>query len=224
MSTPLRCRQCKHRFWVFNPLKSLSLLFFASLLIGLTAWLASDRHSNLEAGQVPDNLPLSPAMKGDAKAQLQMGIRYAEGDGVIKNDQEAAGWFERAAKQGLAEAQYRYGLALMQGRGVVQDYQAAFVWIRKPAQQGYAQAQYILGDLYRYGTGTPIDKAQAYLWYNLAAAQGVESAAKARDNLVAQLKPEQIIAMQKEARRISHTEHAPAPEKATPAVPPAPSE
>jgi TPR repeat protein len=58
-------------------------------------------------------------------------------------------------------------------------------------------------ELYRYGTGTVIDKARAYLWFNLAAAQGVEAAAKARDSLVWQLKPEQIAAMQEEARRMS---------------------
>ena len=122
---------------------------------------------------------------------------------MIQNDKEAAKWFALAAKQGLAEAQYHYGLILLQGRGVVQDYKAAFSWIEKPAQRGYAKAQYSLGELYRYGTGTAVDKARAYLWFNLAAAQGVDAAAKARDSLVWQLKPEQIAAMQEEARRMS---------------------
>ncbi len=168
-----------------------------------------------------DSLTHKRASQGEAEAQLQLGLRYAEGDGVIKNNKEAAKWFELAAKQDLAEAQYRYGLALMQGRGVVQDYQAAFSWIEKPAQRGYAKAQYSLGELYRYGTGAPADKARAYLWYNLAAAQGVEAAAKARDQLVLQLKPEQIAAMQAEARRISHrgTEPVPTAAQTAPAVP-----
>jgi len=152
---------------------------------------------------------------------LQLGMRYAEGDSVIQNDKEAARWFELAAKQGLAEAQYQYGLMLLQGRGVVQDYKAAFSWIEKPAQRGYARAQYSLGELYRYGTGTAIDKARAYLWFNLAAAQGVEVAAKARDSLVWQLKPEQIAAMQEEARRINMRLNPPssAAPAATPATP-----
>lgn len=130
-------------------------------------------------------------------------MRYAAGDGVVQNDKEAAKWLERAARQGLADAQYEYGLMLLQGRGVVQDYRAAFEWIEKPARRGHAKAQYSLGELYRYGTGTAIDKARAYLWFNLAAAQGVEAAAKARDSIVWQLKPEQLAAMQEEARRIS---------------------
>lgn len=214
--TPLRCRDCRHRFWAFNPLKPLLLLTVVGALVGVTAWFALDLSAPQPAAQEPISLPHARAMKGDAEAQLQLGMRYAEGDGVIQNDKEAAKWFALAAQQGLAEAQYRYGLALLQGRGVVQDYKAAFSWIEKPAQHGYATAQYSLGELYRYGTGTAVDKARAYLWFNLAAAQGVDAAAKARDSLVWQLKPEQIAAMQEEARRMSPaapTQTAPAPAK-----------
>jgi TPR repeat protein len=221
LHTPLRCRECRHRFWVFSPFKPLLLLVGVGALIGVTAWFALDQNADMPATQVPTSLPHSRAAQGDAEAQLQLGARYAEGDGVIQNDKEAARWFALAAKQGLAEAQYQYGLALLRGRGVVQDYHAAFSWIEKPAQRGYAKAQYSLGELYRYGTGTAIDKARAYLWFNLAAAQGVEAAAKARDSLVWQLKPEQIAAMQEEARRMSHaaTPTAPATAQPAPATP-----
>ena len=207
---PLRCRDCRHRFWTFSPLKPFMLLGVVGALVGVTAWLTLD-----SASEIPEreslSLPTARAAHGDATAQLQMAMRYAEGDGVVQNDKEAARWFALAAQQGLAEAQYRYGLALLQGRGVVQDYQAAFSWIERPAKLGYAPAQYSLGELYRFGTGTTMDKARAYLWFNLAAAQGVDAAAKARDSLVWQLKPEQITAMQGEARRISRGASAPAP-------------
>lgn len=203
LHTPLRCRSCSHRFWVFNPIKPLLLLASVIVLVGLTAWLASERRDTHSIAATSDHLPHTLAEQGDPEAQLQMGLRYAEGDGVIQNDKEAARWFAQAAKQGLAEAEYQYGLALLRGRGVVQDYKAAFDWIEKPALRGYARAQYSLGELYRYGTGTAMDKARAYLWFNLAAAQGVDAAAKARDSLVWQLKPEQIAAMQDEARKMS---------------------
>ena len=201
--TPLRCRDCRHRFWTFNPLKPVLLLATVGALVGVTAWFALEPNDSTPSVQEPTSLPHARAEQGDAEAQLQLGMRYAEGDGVIQNDKEAAKWFALAAQQGLSEAQYQYGLALLRGRGVLQDYRAAFSWIEKPAQQGYARAQYSLGELYRYGTGTAVDKARAYLWYNLAAAQGVEAAAKARDSLVWQLKPEQITTMQEEARRLS---------------------
>ena len=200
---PLRCRQCRHRLWVFSPLKPLLLLTAVGALVGATAWLALGQHATLSAATEAARLPHPRAEQGDAEAQLQLGMRYAEGDGVIQNDKEAARWFALAARQGLAEAQYQYGLALLHGKGVVQDYRSAFRWIEKPARRGYARAQYTLGELYRFGTGTAIDKARAYLWFNLAAAQGVEAAAKARDSLVWQLKPEQIAAMQEEAQRLS---------------------
>jgi TPR repeat protein len=220
LHTPLRCRDCHHRFWVFNPLKPLFLMAAVIALVGGTAWLAFDPHPMAPTALAPASLPHARAEQGDAEAQLQLGMRYAAGDGLIQNDKEAAKWFELAAKQGLAEAQYQYGLVLLQGRGVVQDYKAAFHWIEKPAQRGYAKAQFSLGELYRYGTGTAIDKARAYLWFNLAAAQGVEAAAAARDSLVWQLKPEQIAAMQEEARHMTHTTHTPGAAQ-TPAAPPA---
>jgi hypothetical protein len=220
LHTPLRCRDCRHRFWAANPFKPLLLLALVGGLIGITAWLALDQSPAPSTALAPPSLPHTRASQGDAEAQLQLGMRYAEGDGVIQNDKEAVKWFAQAAKQGLDEAQYQYGLALLQGRGVVQDYRAAFTWIEKPAQRGYAKAQYSLGELYRYGTGTAIDKARAYLWFNLAAAQGVEAAAKARDSLAWQLKPEQVGAMQEEARRMSLRHNAPAP--AAPAAAPAP--
>lgn len=217
LHTALRCRKCRHHFWVLNPFKPLLLLTAVGMLVGVTAWLTLDQDTIAPVSSTPGSLPHARAAQGDARAQLQLGIRYAEGDGVIQNDKEAAKWFALAAKQGVAEAQYHYGLALLKGQGVVQDYRAAFNWIEKPAQRGYAKAQYSLGELYRYGTGTPVDKARAYLWFNLAAAQGVEAAAKARDSLVWQLKPEQITAMQAEARRMSQTPSQPAaPEQAAP--------
>ncbi|HQS98907.1 MAG: hypothetical protein B7Y26_02200 [Hydrogenophilales bacterium 16-64-46] len=206
--TPLRCRDCHHRFWMFNPVKPLLLLLLGGALIGATVWLARPGSIDALTELEPAGDPHTLAASGDADAQLTLGIRYQEGDGVIKNDSEAARWFARAAKGGLAEAQYRYGLALLEGRGVVQDYKAAFAWIKKTAERGYAPAQLSLGELYRFGTGTEIDKARAYLWFNLAAAQGVEAAAKARDSMVAQLRPEQVAAMQAEARRMSGVEHA----------------
>jgi len=217
-STPLRCRECRHRFWVANPFKPLFLLLIFGALVGVTAWMVLDQNPAISGTKVPQTLPHARAAQGDAEAQLQLGLRYAEGDGVIQNDKEAAKWLALAAKQGLPEAEYHYGLMLLKGRGVVQDYRAAFNWIEKPAKRGYAKAQYSLGELYRYGTGTAVNKARAYLWFNLAAAQGVDAAAKARDSLVWQLKPEQIAEMQEEAKLMTLTAHTPAA-ALTPAAP-----
>ncbi len=222
-----RCRACHARFWQTNLLKPVWLLAIVALALFIGWWIPKQERTPIAVpsaeagyGQVATR-----AARGDPEAELLMGLRYADGNGVVKNDKEAARWFEKAARHGKAEAQYRYGLVLLEGRGVVQDYKAAFHWIEQPAKLGHSYAQYSLGELYRYGTGTPINKAQAYLWFNLAAAQGVEKAAKARDSLVWQLKPDQLTAMQQAARVLSNgvkpaPETAPVPAAlATPATP-----
>jgi hypothetical protein len=224
LDTPLRCRDCRHHFWKFNPVKPVLLLLAVGVLVGITAWFALEQPVVTPAAQTDSSLPHASAAAGDADAQLKLGLRYAEGDGVIQNQKEAAKWLELAARQGKTDAQYHYGLALLKGRGVVQDYRAAFSWIEKAAQRGHAKAQFDLGELYRYGTGTAADKPRAYLWFNLAAAQGVEAAAKARDSLAWQLKPEQLAAMQEEARRMSLSTAAAPPTPSTPeASPPLPA-
>lgn len=217
--TPYRCRACRFRFWQINLLKPILLLGLLGLALFIGWWIANGEVATLAEPSSEANYKqiASRAARGDADAELLMGLRYADGSGVIKNEKEAAHWLEKAARHGNAEAQYRYGLALLEGRGVVQDYKAAFHWIEQPAKRGYSAAQYALGELYRYGTGVPMDKAQAYLWFNLSAAQGVEKAAKARDSVVWQLKPDQLSAMQEAARNLSHS--AKAPVEATVAVP-----
>ena len=199
-----RCRACHFRFWQRSLFKPVWLVGILALAILVGWWIPKEERVIAEPpSTITHNQIATRAARGDADAELQMGQRYADGSGVIKNDKEAARWFEKAARHGKAEAQYRYGLALLEGRGVVQDYKAAFNWIERPAKLGHSNAQYSLGELYRYGTGTVMNKAQAYLWFNLAASQGVEKAAKARDSLVWQLKPEQITAMQEAARDLS---------------------
>ncbi|MGA7949445.1 MAG: tetratricopeptide repeat protein, partial [Thiobacillaceae bacterium] len=200
----MRCHACKRRFWLKSRIKPTMLALLVLIGLGMTVRQMSGQSSGpVMADASSQDALYQRAKRGDARAELEMGRRYAQGDGVIKNPKEAAQWFAKAARQGSAEAQYQLGLALLAGEGVVQDFNAAFGWIEKPAKKGYAPAQNTLGELYRFGTGTETDKAKAYLWFNLAAAQGVEDAAKARDSVGQQLKADQLKAMQSEARRLS---------------------
>jgi TPR repeat protein len=59
------------------------------------------------------------ADSGDAEAQFNLGVMYAEGKGVIKNDAEAVRWYELAADQGLAPAQNSLGFMYAEGKGVI---------------------------------------------------------------------------------------------------------
>jgi TPR repeat protein len=53
----------------------------------------------------------------NAKAQSNLGIAYAFGKGVLKNDKQAVYWYQKAAEQGLAEAQYNLGAMYANGEG-----------------------------------------------------------------------------------------------------------
>jgi len=81
----------------------------------------------------------------DAEAQYQLGLKYARGTGVTRDDALAARLFRKAAEQGNAEAQAALGFAYHLGRGVPQSDAEALKWWRKAAEQGQSQAQYNLG-------------------------------------------------------------------------------
>lgn len=204
---PLRCRDCRIRYWVYSPIK---ILIFAVLMSALAFWLAWHQlslFSSADKRAAFDSQPLvrltALAKRGNVDAALQVGKLYANGEGVIVNMAEAAKWFEKAARKGNSEAQFLYATALLEGSGVVQDYQAALDWMVQPAARGNPEAQYRLGQMYRFGIGTPVDKVKAYMWFNLAAAQGVDAAVRARESVVGQLKPDQVARAQADARHIS---------------------
>jgi hypothetical protein len=49
------------------------------------------------------------AEQGYAEAQYNLGVMYANGEGVPEDDTEAVKWYRKAAEQGLAKAQYNLG-------------------------------------------------------------------------------------------------------------------
>ena len=75
------------------------------------------------------------AEQGIAGAQCRLGVMYAEGRGVARDDRESVRWFRLAAEQGDAEAQGGLGLAYGTGRGVPQDFVASHMWMTLAAAQ-----------------------------------------------------------------------------------------
>ena len=49
------------------------------------------------------------ADQGDASAQYNLGVMYANGQGVPQNHAEAVKWYRLAADQGNASAQFNLG-------------------------------------------------------------------------------------------------------------------
>ena len=50
------------------------------------------------------------AEQGDADAQYNLGVRYANGEGVLKDEAEAVRWYRLSADQGNADAQFNLGV------------------------------------------------------------------------------------------------------------------
>ncbi|HSE50454.1 MAG TPA: TonB family protein [Terriglobales bacterium] len=116
----------------------------------------------LATAQAPDiNQLRTRAQAGDSKAQVELGAAYAAGTGVAKDDQEAARWFEKAAKKDDAEAQFRLAQAYASGQGVKQDLGKAAGWMKKAAEQGNLAAISRLGLIFLRGEGVAQDNAKA---------------------------------------------------------------
>jgi TPR repeat protein len=122
------------------------------------------------------------------------------GEGVPRDQTQAARWFRKAADQGDAMAQSGLGKAYATGEGVPRDLAQAAHWFRKAADQGDATAQGRLGVMYFDGVGVPQDYVQAYMWLNLSASQGIKLAAEERDKVAQRMTPTQIAEARKLAR------------------------
>ena len=140
------------------------------------------------------------AKQGHAVAQYNLGLLYAKGQGVPKDDAQARQWHEKAAVQGHADAQVNLGSLYDYGRGGPQDFKMAVRWYRRSADQGNDLAQRRLGLLYERGDGVEQDYVQAYMWYKLGAANGVKAGAVMRDELAIRMTSEQILAAKKLVR------------------------
>ena len=134
------------------------------------------------------------AEKGDATAQCALGACFEAGKGMLKDYEEAAKWYRRAATQGDAMAECALAACYEKGRGVTQDLAEAAKWYTQAAEQGFTRAQTKLGGFYAEGTGVGKDLTQAYHWYSVAAAKGDEVARKALPKVQKKLTPAQLAA------------------------------
>ncbi|MET0971529.1 MAG: hypothetical protein ABWY18_20195, partial [Tardiphaga sp.] len=82
------------------------------------------------------------ALKGDAAAAYEVGVRYAEGKGVASNYDEAAKWYDRAAKAGVVPAMFRLGTLYEKGLSVKKDVETARRYYLQAAERGSAKAMH----------------------------------------------------------------------------------
>jgi TPR repeat protein len=133
--------------------------------VGLTAYKKGDF-----AGALAQWRPL--AEQGNAAARHNLGVMYAEGRGVARDDAQAVHWFRLAAEQGDAQARLSLANMYYAGRGVARNLEQAAALYRQAAEQGLAVAQQNLANMYYQGQGVAQDEMAAGKWYRKAAEQG----------------------------------------------------
>jgi localization factor PodJL len=140
---------------------------------------AQGAHARLQPGQqmAPQIRLVSLANRGNAAAQLLLGLEYLDGTGAAKNESEAAQWISRSAGHGNAVAQFWLGTLYANGRGITADPALAIHWYEEAAMQGNRKAMHQLAVSYAEGWGASRNYAEAARWFSRAASLGyVDSA------------------------------------------------
>jgi TPR repeat protein len=148
----------------FNCLTLPFLILLLGSAIHLPAQQLATERKDFEATR-------AKAEKGDAEAQLDLGFRYANGNGVAGDYRKAAKWHRKAAEQGLAIAQFVLATDYANGVGVKTDLIEAARWYHHAAEQHLPEAQFALGKCYAHGEGVSTDVVEAVKWYQRAAEQ-----------------------------------------------------
>jgi localization factor PodJL len=113
------------------------------------------------------------ALAGDPLAAYEVGVRFAEGRAVPANNEEAARWFDVAAKKGVVPAQFRLATLYEKGLGVKKDLAVARDLYRAAADGGHGKAMHNLAVLYAEGADGKPDYNTAAVWFRKAADHGI---------------------------------------------------
>jgi TPR repeat protein len=67
--------------------------------------------------------------QGNALAQYDLGVMYADGRGVRQDYATAATWFRKSADRGVTKAQYNLAVQYAKGQGVPTNPVQAYKWL-----------------------------------------------------------------------------------------------
>jgi uncharacterized protein len=136
---------------------------FADTAAGLAAFKNKDYHRAYQEWK-------ASADAGEAEAQFDLGVLYAQGEGVRRDLTAAAGWYRKAAQQGNAEAQFALGQMYSRGWGVPRDTADAMRWFQmaNSVESDGPPTDWAVVE----GYGMPQDPEQAAYWYRQAADKG----------------------------------------------------
>lgn len=103
------------------------------------------------------------AEDGQPESMFLLGIAYAQGRGVERNDLTAARWFHRAARKGHLRARTSMGYLYATGRGVKYSPSIAYVFLTKAADDGDPLARDLLVKLRRGLFPDQVKRGERYL-------------------------------------------------------------
>lgn len=134
----------------------------------------NDRIEKVKREQEEDERPLleSKARKGDPKALVELGNRYAFGEGVAVDYSKAYAYYLEAAAQNHVDGIFNVAACYHRGEGVRQDIQEAIRWYVRAMEQDKYYAPYVLGEIYASGEGVPVDPKRAIEYLQIALANG----------------------------------------------------
>lgn len=169
---PIRCRECKERFWVRNTnayLAAASMLGIGGLLIGVV-WLVITNNIDEYYGSMTDAAEIAdvPAETGKSvsaarKPQPQHTTPKQSNQGNIAGSKSSDGPDISAGARKPQD---------FPKTNRVDDHHFAVQLYEESAENGDSDAQYKLGLLYLTGNGALQDFAEAAKWLKLAAEQG----------------------------------------------------
>lgn len=167
---------------------------------------------------------------GMADAQMELGLLYAEGKGVTKDEQKAYTLLHHSAESGHARAYYHLGHLYERNPGFVpasethvnaaiaplplpdrkEGYRIAADYYRQALDKGEWRAAYNLGKMYEKGRGVPEDKTQALTYYYVAQDTGTDKAQSLSAAMESTLDPADVTRARSNANTILRTHTAPA--------------
>ncbi len=110
------------------------------------------------------------AEKGNAEAQFDLGLLYAQGLGVRRDLTEAAKWYQKSADQGNGEAQFALGQMYSRGWGTPRDAADAVRWLQMANSVESDGPPTDWTPIEGYGMAK--DPQKAVYWYQQAAGKG----------------------------------------------------
>lgn len=150
----------------------------------------------------------SLAESGSAEAQFHLGLKYASGEGLSQDYEQAAGWYLRAAQQNYPLAQFNLGIMYSNGQGVCKSDTEAEMWFGRAALQGDAGAMHRLGmGQYRVSIRDTPEKMreariEAYKWFILAAALGYAGSDLARATVALKMTRDDVTEATQRVKRL----------------------